>query len=56
MICFRYLYYFLKSENADAQELCSVLEALLCVDPTSELSEEYVKLRMCGSGEWKVQI
>jgi len=42
----RYLYYFLKSEDTDKQELCNVLEDLLRVDPTSELSEKYVKLRM----------
>lgn len=50
--CFRYLYYFLKSENAHAKELLNVLEGLLRVDPTSELSEEYSKLASQKTGEW----
>jgi len=40
----RYLYYFLKSENVHKKELLNVLEDLLTVVPTSELSEEYCKL------------
>ena len=47
---FRYLFYFLKSENANKKELCEVLEGLLSVDPTSELSEEYVKLASHKNG------
>ena len=50
--CFRYLYYFLKSENAHSKELLNVLEGLLSVDPTSELSEEYSKLATLKTGEW----
>ena len=45
------MYYFLKNERTDKQELCSVLEELLRVDPTSELSEEYTKLRMHQTGK-----
>ncbi|KAK2551447.1 TATA box-binding protein-associated factor RNA polymerase I subunit A, partial [Acropora cervicornis] len=40
-----YLYYFLKSNCTNAQELCTVLEGLLQIDPTSDLDEEYVELR-----------
>ena len=50
--CFRYLYFFLKSENAHTKELLDVLEGLLSVDPTSELSEEYCKLATHKTGEW----
>lgn len=49
---FRYLYYFLKSENVHKKELLNVLEDLLTVDPTSELSEEYCKLVTNKTGEW----
>ncbi|XP_074607049.1 TATA box-binding protein-associated factor RNA polymerase I subunit A-like [Acropora palmata] len=42
---YRYLYYFLKSNCTNAQELCTVLEGLLQIDPTSDLDEEYVELR-----------
>ena len=49
--CFRYLYYFLKNENAHTKELLSVLEGLLSVDPTTELSEEYCKLATHKTGE-----
>ena len=52
IICFRYLYYFLKSENAHTKELLNVLEGLLHVDPTSELSEEYTQLATHRTGEW----
>ena len=44
LFCSRYLYYFLKAENAAKEELCSVLKGLLAVDPTSELSKDYVQL------------
>ncbi|XP_078382190.1 LOW QUALITY PROTEIN: TATA box-binding protein-associated factor RNA polymerase I subunit A-like [Oculina patagonica] len=50
---YRYLYYFLKSENANKKELCDILEGLLSVDPTSELSEEYVKLASLKTDESK---
>lgn len=50
--CFRYLYYFLKSENAHKKELCEVLEGLLSVDPTTELNEEYTKLATHKTGQW----
>ena len=52
----RYLYYFLKREGSDEQELCSVLEGLLEVDPTSDLSDEYTKLRMHQTRKWKSPI
>ena len=50
--CFRYLYYFLKSENAHTKELLNVLEGLLRVDPTSELNEEYCMLATHKTGKW----
>ncbi|XP_068707113.1 TATA box-binding protein-associated factor RNA polymerase I subunit A-like isoform X2 [Montipora foliosa] len=49
----RYLYFFLKSGDTDKQELCSVLEGLLQVDPTSDLNEEYVQLRIHQSDQPK---
>ena len=49
--CFRYLYYFLKNENAHTKELLSVLEGLLSVDPTTELSDDYCKLATHKTGE-----
>lgn len=49
--CIRYLYYFLKNENAHTKELLGVLEGLLSVDPTTELSEEYCKLATHKTGE-----
>jgi len=49
----RYLYYFLKNENAHTKELLSVLEGLLSVDPTTELSEEYCKLATHKTDESK---
>ena len=49
--CFRYLYYFLKNENAHTIELLSVLEGLLSVDPTTELSDDYCKLATHKTGE-----
>ena len=56
-VCFfRYLYYFLKSENAHKKELCNVLEGLLSVDPTSELNEEYTKLATHEAGECTLYI
>ena len=51
IIILRYLYYFLKEEKTDRLELCNVLEGLLHIDPTSELSEEYIKLKMHETGE-----
>ena len=47
----RYLYHFLKSIGADKVELCSVLATLLEVDPTSELANEFTKLKMSSAGE-----
>lgn len=47
----RYLYYFLKTECASKEELCAVLEDLLNVDPTSELSKDYIKLAKHKNGK-----
>lgn len=47
----RYLYYFLKNECASKEELCAVLEGLLNVDPTSELSKDYIKLAKHKNGK-----
>ena len=51
IVILRYLYYFLKEEKTDRLELCNVLEGLLHIDPTSELSEEYIKLKMHETGD-----
>ena len=47
-LCFsnRYLYNFLKSEEAKKEELCRVLEPLLLLDPSSELTQEYTTLKL----------
>ena len=42
----------MKSEGADKKKLCQILESLVLLDPSSELTQEYAKLKQ-QLGEWK---